>query len=901
MYAEGPTDSSYSLAHTFSPAAGSDSFSYSATEGDGSYSFYSVATDKAGNIEAKSTADTSTLLDTQAPNSSASSPTYSTSTSFSVSYTAADPIKSGDVGPASGLDTVKVYAEGPTDSSYSLAHTFSPAAGSDSFSYSATEGDGSYSFYSVATDKAGNIEAKSTADTSTLLDTQAPNSSASSPTYSTSTSFSVSYTAADPIKSGDVGPASGLDTVKVYAEGPTDSSYSLAHTFSPAAGSDSFSYSATEGDGSYSFYSVATDKAGNIEAKSTADTSTLLDTQAPNSSASSPTYSTSTSFSVSYTAADPIKSGDVGPASGLDTVKVYAEGPTDSSYSLAHTFSPAAGSDSFSYSATEGDGSYSFYSVATDKAGNIEAKSTADTSTLLDTTPPKITFAVTKHGSAVAATEAGTGWYNIASSGTGGIDLTVTASDGSNVASLLCKDGTTTIFSLSGGSSGTLSNSSAVVLGDGQHSISCTAKDGLGNNGASSSSDGYQPGSPSTANATYKVDQTTPTAAITFPVNGTTYKPTAYYGGCGTPSSGTPAQTDGDVCGTSSDATSGVDTVKVEIQRASDSKYWNGSGWVSTATWNDATGTTTWSFAFTDPTGDPSETYTLTAQATDKAGNTKTASVSFTVAKIATTILYNGNESVAIGNTLNLSALLSPSSCAASQTVTFALDQNPTGTYTSLTLPDGTGTGYIIGTGTTNSGGTATASVSTLGWTDGPYTVYAIFAGSTDCKSSYDNASLTVANPGDSAQGGGWEAGNSTNGRMNFGFTINLVPGTGGTTGVPAAYKGQFLMINNGAWRLKGTLNTFVQQTTTSGISGSADGVGTLYSWNNTTLTWNLAATNVTFSIAFADNNNGGGKKTTTPDTFGIQIKYTTSNPIPNNKSNPTALKGGDISIKTGK
>src|SRR2546422_920059 len=81
------------------------------------------------------------------------------------------------------------------------------------------------------------------------------------------------------------------------------SGYALAHHFGSAPASDSFSYTASDGDGNYLFYSVATDKADNTAtAPSSPDTPTLLDTQNPNSSASSPAYSTSPSFSVSYSA-----------------------------------------------------------------------------------------------------------------------------------------------------------------------------------------------------------------------------------------------------------------------------------------------------------------------------------------------------------------------------------------------------------------------------------------------------------------------------------------------------------------------------------------------------------------------------------------------------------------------
>src|SRR5207244_634492 len=124
-------------------------------------------------------------------------------------------------------------------------------------------------------------------------------------------------------------------------------------------------YTAAAGDGNYGFYTLATDKAGNAEsAPSSPDTTTLVDTQAPNSSASSPAYSTSTGFSVSYNAADPVKSGSLGPASGLDSVDLYVKVPGASGYVLAHHFGSAAAADSFGYTAAAGDGNYGFYTLA---------------------------------------------------------------------------------------------------------------------------------------------------------------------------------------------------------------------------------------------------------------------------------------------------------------------------------------------------------------------------------------------------------------------------------------------------------------------------------------------------------------------------------------------------------
>src|SRR5439155_320299 len=135
------------------------------------------------------------------------------------------------------------------------------------------------------------------ADSVTLVDVVAPTSSASSSAYSSSTTMVVSYTASD--------TGSGLDKVELWAQAPGAGSFSKVATDAAPGASGSFSYTASVGDGSYSFYTVAVDKAGNREdAPTSADTSTLVDTVAPVSSASSPAYSTSTTISVSYAASD---------------------------------------------------------------------------------------------------------------------------------------------------------------------------------------------------------------------------------------------------------------------------------------------------------------------------------------------------------------------------------------------------------------------------------------------------------------------------------------------------------------------------------------------------------------------------------------------------------------------
>src|SRR4029077_19715108 len=133
-WVKGPTDTAYqNVAQDTSPGA-TGSFSYSATEGDGSYSFYTQAIDAAGNVEAAHlSADTSTLLDTTLPSSSANAlPTYSTSTSITVGYSASDPLSNGS---ASGLAEVDLWVKGPTDSAYqNVAQDTSPGS-TGTFSY----------------------------------------------------------------------------------------------------------------------------------------------------------------------------------------------------------------------------------------------------------------------------------------------------------------------------------------------------------------------------------------------------------------------------------------------------------------------------------------------------------------------------------------------------------------------------------------------------------------------------------------------------------------------------------------------------------------------------------------------------------------------------------------------
>jgi hypothetical protein len=76
----------------------------------------------------------------------------------------------------------------------------------------------------------------------------------------------------------------------------------------------------------------------------------------------------------------------------------------------------------------------------------------------------------------------------------------------------------------------------------------------------------------------------------------------------------------GIIQGSAADAFSGVASVRVAIQRASDRLYYNGTTWSSTQSWITATGTTSWTMSFTPMV---ETAYTVTSLARDSCGNSQ--------------------------------------------------------------------------------------------------------------------------------------------------------------------------------------------------------------------------------------------------------------------------------------
>jgi hypothetical protein len=123
----------------------------------------------------------------------------------------------------------------------------------------------------------------------------------------------------------------------------------------------------------------------------------------------------------------------------------------------------------------------------------------------------------------------------------------------------------------------------------------------------------------------YTEDSVTPSSSTSFPVDGTSYRSSAYAAGC---DDATP-----DVCGTAADnlGGSGVDQVEVRIQRTSDDYFWNGSGWQVGLVWDTATGDEVWNF-WAYPFNPMQGIYQVTSRATDAAGNEEgTTTITFTI------------------------------------------------------------------------------------------------------------------------------------------------------------------------------------------------------------------------------------------------------------------------------
>jgi hypothetical protein len=154
LFVKRPGDSGYSLALTDSTPSASESFTYTPAAGEGTYSFYTRATDQAGNVEVPPgapDAQVTVLLDQTAPVTTDNTDSAWHKVAVSVTLSATD----GPVGSPSGVDKTFYKVDGGSFAEYS--GPFLIGAPSDHTN------DGSHTITYYSTDNATNQESNKVA------------------------------------------------------------------------------------------------------------------------------------------------------------------------------------------------------------------------------------------------------------------------------------------------------------------------------------------------------------------------------------------------------------------------------------------------------------------------------------------------------------------------------------------------------------------------------------------------------------------------------------------------------------------------------------------------------------------------------------------------------------------
>src|SRR5438445_447785 len=342
-------------AYATQPAGNLGQFTFTASA-DGVYEFATTADDRAGNVQSGPSANnTWTTVDTVRPGSHVNSLSpYQNSASFLVSWA-----------PDAGVTDIATYTI-----QYNLGTGWTNwLIGTTATSATFNSGNqGAIAFRSIATDRAGNVEvAPAGNDTWTIVDTIAPFShTLPLPTYETSLGFTVSW-----------GPQFDSSDIASYRVQVRDNGGSWSDWLVSTGTSATF----TGQDGhTYEFRSIATDRAGNVEAPLAGNDSwTIVDVTPPNSIMTSlPAFENRLQFAVSWGSA-------VGTTDIATYTILYDVGAGWTNWLVG----TAATTGTFTAS---GQGVVAFRSIATDRAGNFEpAPAGNDTWTMIDITPPSVT------------------------------------------------------------------------------------------------------------------------------------------------------------------------------------------------------------------------------------------------------------------------------------------------------------------------------------------------------------------------------------------------------------------------------------------------------------------------------------------------------------------------------
>jgi hypothetical protein len=434
---------------TIATAAGTWSFTQPAALATGSHTVKVTATDVAGNVSVFSNINTFTVDLTPPAAPVVQTPTNGSRTNDTT------PTYSGTAEPGS---TVSISVDGTV-----VGTALADASGSWSFTPTTPLAEGSHSVNATATDAAGNTGPQSNTNTFTV-DLTAP----STPTVVTPANGSRTNDTT-PTYSGTADPGS---TVTIYVDGTQ-----VGTAITDASGNWTFTPTTPLAEGAHMVSATATDSVGNTSGQSPTNTFTV-DVTAP----AAPVVATPANGSRTNDTT-PTYSGTAEPGS---TVTVIVDGAV-----IGTTTANALGSWTFTPTTPLPEGSHTVAATATDVAGNTSPQSNTNTFTV-DLTPP---------GAPVVTSPAnGSSTHDTTPTYTG------TAEPGSTVT--VTVDGTV-VGTTTADASGNWSVTPTTPLPEGSHSVTAAATDAAGNTGPQSNTN------------TFTVDLTAPAApVVTAPANG---------------------------------------------------------------------------------------------------------------------------------------------------------------------------------------------------------------------------------------------------------------------------------------------------------------------------------------------------------------------------------------------
>ncbi len=440
---------------------------------------------------------------------------------------------------------------------------------------------------------------------------------------------------------------------------PTDAGSGVAATYYTTDGSTPTTAS-TQGttitlgaEGTYPIKYFSVDAVGNTEAVKTAANPVRIDFTAPTT-----TDNTATIGSAWKTTAQTVtlNAADTG-GSGVAATYYTTDGST-----------PTTASAKGSSVALTASGTYTIRYFSVDAAGNTEAVTTAANPVRIDRSAPTTTDNTASIGSAWKTT-AQTVTLNPADTGGSGVAATYYTTDGTTP------------------TTGSAQGTSVALTAPGTYTIKYFTVDAAGNAEAVK-----------TAGTSIRIDPNAPNAAITVPANNASYNASRWSSaGCSSSNR---------ICGTASDATSGISTVRVNVKRNTDNLYWTGSTWSATPTQLTPTGTTSWYVPMTTTNLTSGATYTVTLTVTDVAANVTTTASTFTydtstatTASVASTNHDGTISATADTFSVTFSGALDPSRVPATANLTMSRGRNGNTTWAINGITNGAqstgGTGYL--------------------------------------------------------------------------------------------------------------------------------------------------------------------------------------------------------------